>query len=156
MKAITDHPPEALPAVIRSAQPDDAPAVAELLATLGYPSPVASVAQRIIDCTASATTAVFVAASAQRIAGVASFHCIPLFHADGFLGRITSLVVAPTFRKRGIGRLLVAAAEEFAWAHGCARIEVTSGDHRPDAHAFYEHLGYQLDCRRFIKHDRNA
>jgi GNAT superfamily N-acetyltransferase len=141
--------------LIRDAQRDDAPAVAELLTALGYPSPVAHVAQRIVDCAASGNTAVFVAESAQRIVGVASFHCIPLFHADGFLGRITSLVVSPGYRQRGIGRLLVAAAEKFAWARGCSRIEVTSGDHRPDAHAFYEHLGYQLDCRRFIKHDRN-
>lgn len=142
--------------MIRSARRDDAFAAAELLAVLGYPSPVPHIEQRISDSAASADTAVFVAESAQRIAGVISFHCIPLFHANGFLGRITSLVVAPNYRQCGIGRLLVAAAEEFAWAHGCTRIEVTSGDHRPDAHAFYEHLGYQLDCRRFIKHDHNA
>ena len=142
--------------VIRRARSDDAFAAAELLAALGYPSPVAHIERRIADCTTSNGTAVFVAESVQRIVGLISFHCIPLFHADGCLGRITSLVVAPDCRQRGIGRLLVAAAEEFAWAHGCIRVEVTSGDHRPDAHAFYEHLGYQLDCRRFIKHDRNA
>jgi GNAT superfamily N-acetyltransferase len=156
MRTSTNNPPTASPTLIRSAQRVDAPAVAELLAALGYPSPVEQVVQRIADCEASASTAVFVAEATQRIVGVASFHCIPLFHADGFLGRITSLVVSPDYRQRGIGRLLVAAAEEFARARGCARIEVTSGDHRPDAHAFYEHVGYQLDCRRFIKHDRNA
>jgi len=156
VKTSTDNPLEAPPPAIRSAEPDDAPTVAELLATLGYPSPVADVARRVTSCAASSSTAVFVAEVARRIVGVASFHCIPLFHADGYLGRITSLVVAPEYRQRGIGRLLVASAEEFGWAHGCSRIEVTSGDHRPDAHAFYEHLGYQLNCRRFIKHDRNA
>ena len=57
-------------------------------------------------------------------------------------------------RQRGVGRALVTAAEEFGWARGCLRLEVTSGDHRPEAQAFYEHLGYQLDCRRFIKHPR--
>jgi GNAT superfamily N-acetyltransferase len=46
---------------------------------------------------------------------------------------------------------LVAEAEEFAWNNGCSRIEITSGDHRPDAHAFYEAIGYFQDCRRFIK-----
>lgn len=37
----------------------------------------------------------------------------------------------------------------------CARIEITSGDHRPDAQAFYEATGYFQDCRRFIR-DRPA
>ena len=127
--------------------------MAELLAALGYPSAVAHIERRIADCAASPGTIVFVAECVNRIVGVLSFHCIPLFHADGCLGRITSLIVAPDYRQRGLGRLLVGAAEEFARAHGCARIEVTSGDHRPEAHAFYEHLGYRLDCRRFIKHD---
>jgi GNAT superfamily N-acetyltransferase len=142
--------------VIRRARTDDALAVAELLAALGYPSAVADVRRRIADCAKSPDTTVFIAEAVTRIVGVLSFHCIPLFHARGSLGRITSLVVAPDYRQRGLGRMLVAAAEEFARAHGCTRIEVTSGDHRPDAHAFYEHLGYQLDCRRFIKYDRNA
>ena len=124
--------------------------------TSGHPSSVTQVKRRISESLASTATAVFVAESTHRPIGILSFHCIPLFHADGSLGRITSLVVAPEYRHRGIGRLLIAAAEEFAWTSGCLRVEVTSGDHRTDAHAFYEHLGYQLDCRRFIKHGRNA
>jgi GNAT superfamily N-acetyltransferase len=156
MSASSDNQGEVVAAVIRRARSADAPAVAELMAALGYPSPVMSVERRIADCVASRDTAVFVAESGDWIVGVLSFHCIPLFHADGSLGRITSLVVAPDHRQRGVGRLLVAAAEDFARTHACARIEVTSGDHRPDAHAFYEHLGYQLDCRRFVKHDGNA
>ena len=137
---------------VRPAQRDDVAAIAELLAVLGYPSPIAQVERRLTECAASRDTAVFVALSEARVVGVISFHCIPLFHADGSLGRITSLVVAPDCRRHGIGRLLVAKAEEFAWAHGCIRVEVTSGDHREDAHEFYVQLGYQVDCRRFIKH----
>jgi GNAT superfamily N-acetyltransferase len=152
----TDNQSEAAASKIRRASSDDAAAVAELLAALGYPSDVAHIERRIADCAASSDSIVFVAEFMNHIVGVLSFHCIPLFHADGSLGRITSLVVAPDYRQRGVGRLLVAAAEEFARTHGCARVEVTSGDHRPDAHTFYEHLGYQLDCRRFIKHHRNV
>jgi hypothetical protein len=34
----------------------------------------------------------------------------------------------------------VAAAECFAWEHGCERIEIASGDNRPKAHAFVRQL----------------
>jgi GNAT superfamily N-acetyltransferase len=148
----TENQGDAAATTLRPARSDDARSIKELLANLGYPSDVAQIERRIVDCTASPDTIVFVADTLNRIVGLLSFHCIPLFHADGSLGRITSLVVAPDYRRRGIGRLLVAAGEEFARRHGCARIEVTSGDHRPDAHNFYEHLGYRVDCRRFIKH----
>ena len=151
-----DHSPEGAVAVIRDSRSDDAPSIAELLDSLGYPSPIADVERRIAAGMDSAGTAIFVAESSSRIVGAISFHCIPLFHANGFLGRITSLVVALDFRQRGIGHSLVLAAEKFAWTHGCTRIEVTSGDHRPDAHAFYEHIGYRCDCRRFIKQSQNV
>lgn len=156
MKTNADNQREASSAVIRRAQCDDALVVAGLLAALGFPSSVAQIERRIALSAASADTSVILAESAQGVIGLLFFDCIPLFHADGRLGRITSPVVAPASRQRGIGRSLVAAAEEFAWAQGCIRVEVTSGDHRPDTHTFYEHLGYQLDGRRFIKHGRNA
>lgn len=152
----TDFYPGAPDVIIRNARRHDALGVAELLSVLGYPSPVEDVERRIIDCESSVHTVVFVAEFDSRVVGVLSFHCIPLFHAEGYLGRITSLIVAPNYRQRGAGRLLVFAAEQFAWSHKCSRVEVTSGDHRPDAHTFYEHLGYQLDCRRFIKRDPNS
>jgi ribosomal protein S18 acetylase RimI-like enzyme len=144
--------PPCNPETIRRAQYSDASSVAELLTALGYPSSAAQVERRIVASLTTVDTAGFVAESGERAVGLLSFHCIPLFHADGLLGRITSLIVAPEYRERGIGRLLVAAAEDFARAHNCIRLEVTSGDHRPDAHAFYERLGYKVASRRFIKH----
>jgi GNAT superfamily N-acetyltransferase len=137
--------------VIRSAHAADAPSIAELMAVLGYPSSVEQIEARIAAFAAFPDTVIFVAECASRVVGLLSFHCIPLFHADGFLGRITNLVVSQDFRRRGVGRLLVAAAEEFAWTHHCIRMELTSGDHRPDAHAFYERCGFQIESRRFVK-----
>jgi ribosomal protein S18 acetylase RimI-like enzyme len=141
---------------VRQAQSSDAPAISELLADLGYPSAPAQVQNRIAEASASPHTAIFVAESESQVVGALSFHCMPLFHTDGSLGRITSLIVSPTFQRRGVGRLLVAAAEEMAHAHDCARVEVTSGEHRPEAHAFYESLGYQPASRRFVKSTRSA
>jgi GNAT superfamily N-acetyltransferase len=142
--------------VIRVASVEDASAISELLAQLGYPSSTTQVERRIRDTVASTEGIVFVAAAGSQVIGLLSLHCIPLFHAEGSLARITSLIVAPEHRRSGVGRALIAAAEEFAWTHNCIRVEVTSGDHRVDAHAFYEDLDYQRDSRRFIKHRRHA
>jgi GNAT superfamily N-acetyltransferase len=75
----------------------------------------------------------------------------PLLRVEGALGRITALVVSSRFKRHGIGRRLLAEAEGFAWSCGCTRIEITNGEHRTDAHAFYEAIGYKQDSRRFVK-----
>ena len=138
---------------VRRASVDDAAQIALCLAELGYRTPSPVVADRLRQFATSATDAVFVAVGNPEtpVAGVISVHLLPLFHTSGYLARITSLVVLTRVQRHGIGLALVKAAEAFAWEHACQRIEVTSGDHRPDAHAFYQRIGYALDERRFIK-----
>ncbi len=86
-----------------------------------------------------------------RIAGVASIHLVPMFHAAGSIARLTALVVDQSVRRSGVGAALVRAAEAFGTAGGCERMELTSGDHRTEAHRFYETIGYQRVSQRFIK-----
>lgn len=139
-------------ALVRWAVTDDAVAIAECLAALGYGTPATLVVEKIRAVSGSPSDAVFVAELGDAsIAGVVSVHVLPLFHAPGSLARVTALAVRVDRQRGGVGRALVAAAESFAWAAGCRRVEVTSGDHRPGAHAFYERLGYLVDERRFIK-----
>jgi GNAT superfamily N-acetyltransferase len=121
------------------------------LSELGYSLKVAHVQKNILLLSSSSSDIVLVAEAASTVIGVLSFHVMPLFHVAGNLGRISSLVISPQWQRRGVGSKLIGAAEEFGWAHGCLRIEVTSGDHRTGAHEFYQSLGYQLDEKRFIK-----
>jgi GNAT superfamily N-acetyltransferase len=137
---------------IREAGPGDAEALAHLIGVLGYDLDAAGVVGRLVQY-GTPWGRVFLAESGGRVVGFLSFHLIPLFHESGSLGRITALAVDADCHRMGIGRSLVAAAETFALANGCSRIEVTSGDHREhDAHLFYADLGYASDCRRFLKH----
>ena len=64
---------------------------------------------------------------------------------------ITVLVVAQNVHGRGIGRMLVEAAEEWMRKGGCDMVEVTTNDRRPAAHAFYRHMGFERSSIRFFK-----
>jgi GNAT superfamily N-acetyltransferase len=137
---------------IRQARVEDAEAIAALNVVLGYGLPTTEVPARL-EAYGGDASRVFVAVHASgAVAGFLSFHATPLFHETGALGRITALAIEPGHQRRGVGRALVQAAEDFARECGCLRMEVTSGDRREaDAHLFYAALGYASDCRRFLK-----
>lgn len=150
MNAPTSDDPAAR-VTLRPAGAGDSSELSGLLAELGYPSSPEAITRRIAACANLPGVKVVVAVLDGRLAGVVSVHSVPSLVLDAALGRITALVVSADARGCGIGRLLVEAAEAFAREQGCERIELTSGDHRPGAHAFYERLGYAVECRRFIK-----
>ncbi|MBL0162523.1 MAG: GNAT family N-acetyltransferase [Xanthomonadales bacterium] len=130
----------------------DAPALVSLLTELGYSVPEATVLTNIENLANTATDRAWVAESTSGIVGFISVHLIPLFHAPGYLGRITSLIVRSNARGNGVGGTLMHQAQDFCWGSDCERIELTSGDHREQAHHFYEQLGFQVQSRRFVKH----
>jgi ribosomal protein S18 acetylase RimI-like enzyme len=136
---------------IRAALADDSPQLAALMGELGYPTTREFVQEKLAQLSSIPGTKIFVADYDGKVVGLLSFSILPLLHLEGGLGRITALVVASQFKGRGIGKRLVAEAESFAWNNRCARIEITSGEHRAAAHAFYEAVGYKQDSRRFVK-----
>src|SRR5688572_9250110 len=111
-------------AAIRSATAGDAPAVAELLAELGYPADPAAVAARLERLAATGSDAVYVAEANGRLLGLASLHITTLLHRDEPVGRITALVVRTDARGRGLGRALVEHAARAAAAAGCGQLEL--------------------------------
>ena len=136
---------------IRSAASADSKQLAALIEQLGYGADERLIQAQLARLASQPGTTVLVADDDGAVLALLCFSIIPLLHVSGGLGRISALVVDSQFKGLGVGRRLVAEAEEFAWNNDCARIEITSGDHRPDAHAFYEAIGYKQDSRRFIK-----
>jgi GNAT superfamily N-acetyltransferase len=61
----------------------------------------------------------------------------------GLCAEIESVHVHPDHRSRGVGGVLVGAAVERARVLGCYRVQLTSNAARPDAHRFYERLGFE-------------
>ena len=135
---------------IRDACPADAPALAALLAELGYPVAPEVVAARLAALTAAGDRAL-VATEEAALLGLVTAHVTPVLHRPTPVGRVTALVVAARARGRGVGRALVTAVERLLAEQGCALVEVTSNRRRTDAHAFYERLGYTATSLRFGK-----
>jgi len=136
---------------LRQTRGPDAPDIAELLRQLGYPADPEAIPGRLGRMAAEPDQAVLVASEGERVVGLATVIVRHVITDDAPFARLAALIVAEDRRGRGIGRALAAAAEDIAVSAGCSVIEVTSGDHRPGAHAFYRSLGYEERPRRFLK-----
>lgn len=137
--------------IVRSPEPGDADAVAELLGELGYPASAADVARRLERLVGQGHAIALVAELDGRVVGVVTGHLFQSIHATPVTAWLTTLVVSSAARSRGVGRRLAAAVEDWARQAGVARLSVTSGIHRDDAHAFYERIGYTRSGVRLTK-----
>jgi len=143
---------------IRFALASDVPELVRLFGELGYEIPADVLAERLAAFDRAGERALVAAddSSSGRLLGVATLHATPVLHRAGPVGRVTALVVDASLRGCGIGRALMAAAEEWAAAQGCVLLEVTSNQRRVDAHKFYEGLGYERTSFRFARAPRAA
>jgi GNAT superfamily N-acetyltransferase len=76
------------------------------------------------------------------VVGVVQLSFLPEFARDGDRAQLETVHVAASEQRRGVGRALVAHAVGRAREHGCSVVQLTSGTFRPDAHRFYEALGF--------------
>jgi predicted N-acetyltransferase YhbS len=135
-----------MPVVLRSATEADAKHVESLLAELGYPSKEADV-RRSLD---SDTSCFLVAQQASEVIGLVSAELVPYFPNGSTICRVTGLVVSTHHRGQGVGEKLVTGAADFARERHCSGIEITSAEHRLDAHRFYQRLGFSRTSFRFF------
>ncbi|WP_254608530.1 GNAT family N-acetyltransferase [Burkholderia lata] len=135
----------------REALRSDCTAIASLMHQLGYDATPALIHEKLQSLADQPHDRVCVATLDGEVVGSISLHILPLFHAAGNLGRITSVVVDERHRGCGIGAALMAAAERWFEAGRCVKLEVTSGDRRPDAHRFYAHHGFARDGQRLSR-----
>jgi GNAT superfamily N-acetyltransferase len=88
--------------------------------------------------------AVFVAeVPGPRIAGWVSVYMFRAVETDR-CAEVSGIVVDEELRSRGIGELLLRAAENWARKQGCDEIWVRSNVKRTRAHAFYQRNGFGL------------
>jgi len=127
---------------VRPAALHDAAEIARLTTELGYPAKAPEMAQRLRVFLAQPNH--FVAVVAERethLLGWIGVERRVSLHDDA-RAEIIGLVVSEEARRRGIGQLLVSAAERWAGELGLACIVVRSSVARPESHPFYEKRGY--------------
>ena len=131
--------PETL--TIRAARLSDADAIAALTKQLGYTTEPSRVSDRLSRILARNDQQFVVADLDRRAVGWIHMVLTEYVEADPFV-IIGGLVVDREHRKQGIGRRLLAHAEEWAVHRGCSVVRLSSSLHRTEAHVFYERLGY--------------
>jgi GNAT superfamily N-acetyltransferase len=128
---------------IRTARKEDIPSLAQLAGQLGHPTTPEEVAARFEDATREPACAIFVAELASgEIAGFLELAQERLIDAKPRVD-VAGLVVAENSRGTGVGKSLMARAEEWAIERGCQIIHLRTNVKRAAAHAFYERLGYR-------------
>jgi ribosomal protein S18 acetylase RimI-like enzyme len=135
---------------IREARPVDVPRLAGLMKLLGHDVSLPAMRNRLAVLKKQGMPQL-VATIGKEVVGLIGIHRMTAIHREQPVGRITILVVAENQRGKGIGKLLLEAAENQLASAGCTLIEVTSNDRLTAAHRFYRHMGYERTSIRFAK-----
>ena len=141
--------------VVREATEEDIPRIVELFIhgslvegkedptdLTSYQSALAEIAQ--------GPGAVLVAEVEGELVGVCQLIVFRhLQNRGGRCAEVESVHVHPDQRGHGIGGVLMRAAVQRARELGCYRVQLTSNNGRPEAHRFYERLGFEPSHRGF-------
>ena len=139
--------------IIRPATENDIPALAELMNELGYPTSTQEMHVRYTALAAHPDYTTWVAVIDEQVIGMIGLIRQLYYEKNGMYVRIGALVINNQYRKKGIGKLLMQKAEQWAVETGAGQLLLNSGnrEERKDAHAFYQHLGYEPKTTGFVK-----
>jgi GNAT superfamily N-acetyltransferase len=136
---------------IRPAEAGDAAILASLMSELGYETRTAEMEMRLEMILKDSRYTTLVAVSEGRLCGMIGTLCRYSYEHNGPSGRILALVVTKAMRDRGVGRCLLAAAEDNFAARNIRRVAVNTRFERKEAHEFYDRMGYERNGFRFVK-----
>ena len=136
---------------VRDATIADSDGIGRLVSELGYPTSSSQMHVRLEPILRDQEYHTLVACEGDRIVGFIGTRVGPLYESDDPYGQIMALAVTRDRQRGGVGRVLLQAAETILIQRGARVLVVTSGNHRTDAHAFYEKNGYAFTGRRYKK-----
>jgi aminoglycoside 6'-N-acetyltransferase I len=135
---------------IRAAANTDAQGLCDLLIAAGLRSSPQISAERL-DALRQVAGAALVAAEWGPPIGLVVLHWYRTLEADQPTAQITTLLVAPTERRRGIGRLLVKTAAQTARTAGCGVLELLVAPDDQGLLDFCAASGFTEAGRRFVR-----
>lgn len=133
---------------IRAATGTDGPGLAELLAACGQPVPARDLAERIEGLRRDQGAAL-VAVEWGPPSGIVVLHWYRTLQAASPIAEITTLLVGPDDRRRGLGRLLLKAASQAARSAGCGRLNLLADPDQEALHAFCAATGFTQAGSRY-------
>ena len=131
----------AMAVCIRPARESDADDIARLTAQLGYDLASSALRPRLQRMLARPEQQFLMAEVDGRAAGWLHAVVFEDVEAEPFVV-IGGLVVDASCRGKGIGRMLMAQAEDWAREQGCSMVRLWSSATRTASHRFYEQMGY--------------
>ena len=141
---------------VRDARLNDAVELAALACDLGYKTTDVEMAARLETVLKDARYKTFVAEIGGKLCGMIGTVSHSSYLHNDLSGRIIALVVSNKMRRRGVGRELVAAAQQDFVRRKITRVTLTTRFEREEAHRFYEKLDYARTGFRFGKNLRTA
>ena len=117
------------------------------LTTVGVPDPAHEAIRDLARARLAAADPnqlLIVAVFDGRIIGTLQLSFIPGLARRGALrGQIEAVRIAADYRNVGLGRQMMDWAIAKCRSRGCALVQLTTDKSRPDAHRFYERLGFK-------------
>ena len=134
---------------IRAATVADAAAIGELLSASGHAVSVQALAARL-DAIQHAPGTALLALEWGPPSGLVVLHWYPSIGHDHPMARITTILVGPDDRRRGIGRLLLKAAAQAARVAGCGGLELMAAN-EPTLEQFCRASGFTENGQCFAR-----
>jgi aminoglycoside 6'-N-acetyltransferase I len=126
---------------IRAASGADAPGIAELMEAAGHPVDVATIGTRLEAFRQEAGVALL-ALEWGPPSGLIVLNWYRTLNADLAVAQISTLLVAPDDRRRGIGRMLLKAGAQAARSAGCGTLYVSAVPGEPSLATFCIAAGF--------------
>lgn len=114
---------------------------------LGYDYPLDKTEEKLCAALSSRSDLILIAEAEGEVAGYIHACDYDVLYAP-HMKNIMGIAVFSKFRRRGAGKALLSAVEQWAKETGAVGVRLVSGEERTAAHEFYKGCGYRCGKRQ--------